>query len=354
MQLGQILCELPRRPRLRRAHRHGRACRARARSAPRRIDVALLDIVMPELDGLEVLKQVARRGRSSRGHHHHGQRHDRDGHQRHEARRVRLSGQAVSNGGDRRARAPRVGEAAARARERVAAIRSSTRAGGAARSSRSTRRCRPCSSWSRASRRAIRPCSSPASRERGRSSSRARCIGSPAAPARSSTSTARPSPRACWRASCSATSAARSPAPMRAKLGLIELAAGGTLFLDEIAELSSEAAGQAAARARAASASSASAARRRSRSTCASSPRPTGISPRASTRARFRDDLFYRVNTIAIELPPLRDRAADIPLLAQHFLPQFGKAQSADARPRCDRRCSGGIRGRATCASCRT
>jgi DNA-binding NtrC family response regulator len=40
----------------------------------------------------------------------------------------------------------------------------------------------------------------------------------------------------------------------------------------------------------------------------------------------FRDDLFYRVNTIAIELPPLRDRAVDIPLLARHFLKQFGKA----------------------------
>jgi DNA-binding NtrC family response regulator len=34
----------------------------------------------------------------------------------------------------------------------------------------------------------------------------------------------------------------------------------------------------------------------------------------------FREDLLYRINTIQIELPPLRDRKVDIPLLAEHFL----------------------------------
>jgi transcriptional regulator with PAS, ATPase and Fis domain len=34
----------------------------------------------------------------------------------------------------------------------------------------------------------------------------------------------------------------------------------------------------------------------------------------------FRKDLFYRVNTIPINLPPLRDRQEDIPVLTQHFL----------------------------------
>jgi DNA-binding NtrC family response regulator len=36
--------------------------------------------------------------------------------------------------------------------------------------------------------------------------------------------------------------------------------------------------------------------------------------------------LFYRVNTIAIQLPALRDRATDIPLLARRFLGQYGGA----------------------------
>ncbi|HVU89274.1 MAG TPA: sigma-54 dependent transcriptional regulator [Pirellulales bacterium] len=35
---------------------------------------------------------------------------------------------------------------------------------------------------------------------------------------------------------------------------------------------------------------------------------------------RFRQDLYYRINVINVEIPPLRDRVADIPLLAAHFL----------------------------------
>jgi len=40
---------------------------------------------------------------------------------------------------------------------------------------------------------------------------------------------------------------------------------------------------------------------------------------------RFREDLFYRLNVMHINVPPLRDRQEDIPLLAQHFLEKYAR-----------------------------
>jgi DNA-binding NtrC family response regulator len=52
----------------------------------------------------------------------------------------------------------------------------------------------------------------------------------------------------------------------------------------------------------------------------------TNVDPETALReGRLRSDLYFRINTIALKVPPLRDRAEDIPLLCDHFLEKFGQ-----------------------------
>ena len=119
------------------------------------------------------------------------------------------------------------------------------------------------------------------------------------------------------------------------KPGRFELADRGTLFLDEISNTT------AAAQARLLTVLESQAVERLGETRARKvdvrivSATNADIAGRI-TAGEFRQDLFYRLNTVEIHLPPLRERAEDIPLLARHFLDRFaarhGKSlQSFDA-----------------------
>jgi len=49
-------------------------------------------------------------------------------------------------------------------------------------------------------------------------------------------------------------------------------------------------------------------------------------------KGNFREDLFYRLNVIAIQVPPLRERSTDIPALAEHFIEKYNKKVGRSVR----------------------
>jgi DNA-binding NtrC family response regulator len=105
--------------------------------------------------------------------------------------------------------------------------------------------------------------------------------------------------------------------------GRFEVASGGTLFLDEIGNLQTEIQAKLLSVLQ----------ERQVTRVGANRPRPVDIRLITATnvslaelveKGSFRQDLLYRLNTVEIRVPPLRERTDDIELLARHFLQRYG------------------------------
>jgi DNA-binding NtrC family response regulator len=114
--------------------------------------------------------------------------------------------------------------------------------------------------------------------------------------------------------------------------GLFRMAAGGTLFLDEVGELPS---GVQAKLLRALQSKAI-------RPVGGTEEIPVDLRIVSATHrdlgemvgdGRFRADLLYRLDVVRIEVPPLRERREDIPLLAHHFLRKHARPATASGTP---------------------
>jgi len=117
---------------------------------------------------------------------------------------------------------------------------------------------------------------------------------------------------------------------VRDKVGLMEEASGGTFFLDEIGDLPLALQSKLLRVLE----------EKKVRRVGETRSRPVDIRLVSATnkdldreveRGRFRQDLFFRLKIIAIDLPPLRDRPEDVLLLLNHYLDEFSRSM---ARPR--------------------
>lgn len=116
------------------------------------------------------------------------------------------------------------------------------------------------------------------------------------------------------------------------RLGCFEQADGGTLFLDEITEMAAE------VQAKFLRVLEEGKVRRiGSSKDVAVSVRVVAATNRPPAQAvkegKLREDLFYRLNVFHLELPPLRERPGDIPLLARYFLEQFAEKYEKPSLP---------------------
>jgi DNA-binding NtrC family response regulator len=117
----------------------------------------------------------------------------------------------------------------------------------------------------------------------------------------------------------------------RQHLGFFERANGGTLFLDEITEMPQELQVKllrVLETGRFMRVGSTTSQEADVRVIAATNRRPD----EAVACGKLREDLLYRLNVFPIELPPLRDRLADVPLLAEHFLNLIGQQEGKKKR----------------------
>jgi DNA-binding NtrC family response regulator len=116
----------------------------------------------------------------------------------------------------------------------------------------------------------------------------------------------------------------------QAKPGLVEIAEGGTLFIDEVAEMSPALQAKLLRVLEDGSYRRVGGTREKERHantrTIAATNKPLEEEQKAG---RFREDLYFRLNVVTIDLPPLREHREDIPALIEHFLAtrQFGKVR---------------------------
>jgi DNA-binding NtrC family response regulator len=108
------------------------------------------------------------------------------------------------------------------------------------------------------------------------------------------------------------------------RVGRFELADGGTLFLDEIANVPLSQQAKLLRVIETGEFERLGSSRTRRVNTRILSATNAGIAEEIAA-GRFRQDLLFRLNTIEIRLPALRERREDIPLLAQHFLRQHAQ-----------------------------
>lgn len=113
------------------------------------------------------------------------------------------------------------------------------------------------------------------------------------------------------------------------RIGRFEYADGGTIFLDEISEISYEMQSQLLRILQEGNFErlGESVSRKVNVRVIAASNKKV---EELISQGKFREDLFYRLNVVPIEIPPLRERKEDIPLLVKHFINEFASLYNKD------------------------